>query len=45
MRGGVMADLKLVVMNGIWADWLKHFEAGSSQLRAIESQVRNEISN
>jgi phosphoglycerate dehydrogenase-like enzyme len=38
-----MADLKLVVMDGIWADWLEHFEAVSSQLRAVAARSETEL--
>ena len=30
-----MADLKLVVMEGVWADWLDHYEAVSTRIRAV----------
>jgi phosphoglycerate dehydrogenase-like enzyme len=33
-----MADLKLVVMDGVWADWLGHFEAVSGRIRAVAAR-------
>lgn len=33
-----MADLKLVVMDGIWADWLEHYEAVSDRLEAVAAR-------
>ena len=33
-----MADIKLVVMDGIWADWLGDYEAVSEQITAVAAR-------
>jgi D-2-hydroxyacid dehydrogenase (NADP+) len=38
-----MANLKLVVMDGVWADWLDHFEAVSGRLQAVAARSEAEL--
>ena len=38
-----MPDLKLVVMRGIWADWLEDYEAVSNRLRAVAARTEEEL--
>jgi D-2-hydroxyacid dehydrogenase (NADP+) len=38
-----MSNLKLVVMNGVWADWLEHYEAVSRDIHAVAARTDQEL--
>ena len=38
-----MADIKLVVMDGIWADWLGDYEAVSEQITAVAARKEDDL--
>ncbi len=38
-----MKDLKLVVMDGAWADWLEEFESVSYRLKAVAARTKEEL--
>lgn len=38
-----MADIKLVVMDGIWADWLDHYEGVSQSISAVAARTDEDL--
>ena len=38
-----MTDLKLVVMGGVWADWLGHYESVSDRIQAVAARTEEAL--
>jgi hypothetical protein len=38
-----MSDIKLVVMDGIWTEWLSHFESVSPNIEAVAARTDEKL--